>query len=146
MNSTILKTALLGITAVAIALSPMAGRAQETKKEAPAEKPEKEKKEAPAGEKSQRATPFRGKIDAIDKTAKTVKVGERVFQINSETRIMKAGKPATLDDAAVGEEVGGTYRKGENGALNASSLRIGPRPEGSGEKSAKEKKTKKEKE
>ena len=38
-----------------------------------------EKKETPA-----RAIPFRGKIASVDKQAKTVKVGERTFQITSD--------------------------------------------------------------
>jgi len=142
MKKNILKSVLLAITATAIALAPMAGLAQETKKEAPAAK-----KEAPADEKSGRAIPFREKIDALDKTAKTIKVGERVFQITSETKIAKGGKPATLDDAAVGDEVGGTYHKADDGKLNAASLRIGPKPEAAGEKAekpAKEKKNMKE--
>ena len=84
-----------------------------------------EKKAAPAA----RAVPFRGKIGAVDKQAKTVKVGERTFQITSDSRIIKAGKPATLDDATVGEEVGGAYREGEDKKLNVVTLRIGARPE-----------------
>jgi hypothetical protein len=83
-----------------------------------------DKKEAPA-----RAIPFRGKISAVDKQAKTVKVGERTFQITADTRIMKAGKPATLDDATVGEDVGGAYREGADKKLNVVSLRIGARPD-----------------
>ena len=76
-----------------------------------------------------RSLPFRGKIDSVDKQAKTVKVGERVFQITSDTRIMKDGKPATLDDAKAGEEVGGAYREGSDKKLNLVSLRLGARPE-----------------
>ena len=75
-----------------------------------------------------RAIPFRGKIASVDKQAKTIKVGERTFQVTSDTRIMKAGKPATLDDATVGEEVGGAYREGADKKLNVVSLRIGARP------------------
>jgi hypothetical protein len=84
-----------------------------------------EKKDAPAA----RALPFRGKITAVDKQAKTVKVGERTFQITADTKIAKVGKPATLDDATVGEEVGGSYREGADKKLNLVSLRIGPRPD-----------------
>jgi hypothetical protein len=131
MKKTILKSALLGLTAAAIALAPVAGRAQETKKDAPAEK-----KEAPAAAKSNRAIPFKGKIDAVDKVAKTIKVGERVFQITSDTIIKKAGKPATLDDAVVGEEIGGAYRAGEKNSMNAVSVRLGAK-EAAGEKGEK---------
>ena len=83
-----------------------------------------EQKEAPA-----RALPFRGKIGAVDKQAKTIKVGERTFQVTADTKIAKAGKPATLDDASVDEEVGGSYREGLDKKLNLVSLRIGARPD-----------------
>lgn len=83
-----------------------------------------DKKEAPA-----RALPFRGKIAAVDKQAKTIKVGERTFQVVADTKIAKAGKAATLEDATVGEEVGGSYREGTDKKLNLVSLRIGARPD-----------------
>jgi hypothetical protein len=88
-----------------------------------------DKKEAPAKEAAPRALPFRGKIGAVDKTAKTIKVGERTFQVTADTKINKAGKPATLDDATVGEEIGGSYREGTDKKLNLVSLRIGARPD-----------------
>jgi hypothetical protein len=55
-------------------------------------------------------------------------VGKRTFQITSETKIKKGGKPATLDDGVVGEDVGGYYHNGEDGKLNAVSVRFGPKP------------------
>jgi hypothetical protein len=76
-----------------------------------------------------RSVPFRGKIDVLDKSAKSFKVGTRTFQVVSETKIMKAGKPALIEDAAVGDEVGGAYREGEGGKLEVISLRLGPKPE-----------------
>lgn len=141
MKKNILKSVCLGISVAVIALTPGAGRAQDVKKDALSAK---EKKEATTSEKSNRAMVFRGKIDAVDKTAKSIKVGERVFSITSETKFTKAGKPATFGDAVVGEEIAGTYRIAETGALNASSLRFGPKPEAKGEKATKEKKAKKE--
>lgn len=75
-----------------------------------------------------RPIPFRGKIAAVDKQAKTVKVGERTFHLTAESKLTKAGKPATLDDAKVGEEVGGQYKEVDK-KLNVVSLRIGPRPD-----------------
>jgi len=90
-----------------------------------------------------RSVPFRGKIDVLDKSAKTFKVGARTFQVVSETKIMKAGKPAGIDDASVGDEVGGAYREGEGGKLEVVSLRLGPKPEKESDP-AKEKKEKTE--
>lgn len=95
-----------------------------------------DKKEAPAKEAAPRALPFRGKIAAVDKQAKTIKVGERTFQVTADTKINKAGKPATLDDATVDEEVGGSYREGTDKKLNLVSLRIGARPDAAPKKEA----------
>jgi len=94
-------------------------------KSTPAEKGEK---------KGPKHLPFHGKLDAIDVSAKTLKVGERTFHVTSATKIMKAGKPARLDDATVGEEVGGAYHEGENDKLERMSLRIGPKPAKEGNK------------
>lgn len=87
-----------------------------------------------------RALPFNGKIAAVDKQAKTVKVGERVFQVTSTTRLTKDNKTTTLDDAKVGEEVGGSYREGDDKKLNLVSLRIGPKPDAPAKKDAAPKK------
>ena len=76
-----------------------------------------------------RAIPFHGTIDSIDKQANTLKVGQRVFQITANTRIMKHNKPASLNDAKAGEEVGGAYRENADKKLNLITLRIGPKPE-----------------
>lgn len=79
---------------------------------------------APAG----RPIVFNGKLDAVDKQAKTIKIGERVFHVTSTTRIIKDSKPATLDDAKVGDEAAGQYREGADKQLNLISLRVGPKP------------------
>lgn len=75
------------------------------------------------------SVPFRGKLVSIDKMAKTITVGERVFQITSQTRLAKAGKPCALDDAVVGDEVGGAYKTAADGKLEALSVRFGAKPE-----------------
>jgi len=99
---------------------------------APAQSFAQEKKEntgdAKKAESANKPLPFRGKVDAVDKTAKTIKVGERVFHVTAETRIMKNEKPATLDDAAAGEAVRGSYHKTDDGKLNAVSVSFGEKP------------------
>lgn len=138
MKKNILHIVVLGLVAAAIALGPTTGFAQEKKKDAAAV----EKKEGKKGKSG--GLPARGKLTAVDKAAKTVKVGERTFQVTTETRIRKAGKTATLEDAVVGEEVGVFYKE-EAGKLMALSLRFGPQPEGEakGEKKGGERKQKK---
>lgn len=71
--------------------------------------------------------PFGGKLVAIDKTAKTITIDretKNTFAVTSETKITKAGKPATLSDAAVGEQVGG-LAVDKDGKLELLSLRLG---------------------
>jgi hypothetical protein len=87
-------------------------------KPTPAEKGEK---------KAAKHIPFHGKVAAIDKDARTLKVGERTFHATDSTKIVKVGKPAQLADAVVGDEVGGAYHLGEGGRMELMSLRIGPK-------------------
>lgn len=109
--------------------------------------PEKKKPEAAAEKKAEdpNGIPFRGKLTAVDTTAKTITVGgkekDRTFSVTSETRIKKDGKPATLADAKVGDEVGG-YGTKDGDKVTLKSLRIGPKPEGKGDDKGKEHKKK----
>jgi hypothetical protein len=83
--------------------------------------------------KTAKAFPFRGKISALDITAKTItlpgKEKSRVFQVTAETRITKDGKPSTLEAAKIGDEVGGRALAADEGKCNLVVLRIGPKPE-----------------
>lgn len=76
-----------------------------------------------------RAFPFRGKIAAVDQEAKTItlrgKEKNRVFQITDKTKIMKGGKPSSLAEARVGDEVGGQAQVAAEGKNEALSLRLG---------------------
>ena len=94
------------------------------------DKPPAEKKAPAAGEKKKGLLPFTGHLTAVDKTAKTIKVGERTFQITSETKISKTEKPATLDDAVVGEAVRGAYRNTDDGKMAAVTVRLGAKLKG----------------
>lgn len=68
--------------------------------------------------------PFHGKLAAIDTKAMTIKVGERTFEITSETKIAKDNVPATLADGVVGEMVGGAFKKSADGKLIATTIRF----------------------
>ncbi len=98
---------------------------------------EKEKKESKT-----KGTPYSGKVEAVDKTAKTITLGSkeknRTYSITSDTKVTKMGKPATLDEAVVGEDAS-AYGHEESGKQVAQSLRLGPKEEGK----SKEKKKKK---
>ena len=80
------------------------------------------------GKKGPKHSPFRGKVDGLDKVAKTVKVGERTFHVTSTTKVTKDEKPAVLDDVTVGEQVRGAYHASEGGKLELLSLYVGGKP------------------
>lgn len=73
------------------------------------------------------AGPFHGKLLAMDQIAKTITVGKRTFQITSDTRIKKGGKPATFADGVVGEPVSGYVKPAQEGKWIAVSVNFGPK-------------------
>jgi len=139
MLKSILKTSVVSLLAVVIAGLPAPLLAQTTNQPAVEKKAAAEKKEAPKGEKKKLSGhPFRGKLAAVDNVAKTIKIGASTYQITSETKILKAGKPATLADGVKGDEVGGYAKPGERGTMVATSLRFGPKTDGTSAGKAKD--------
>jgi len=55
-------------------------------------------------------------------------VGKRTFEVTSETKITKNGQPAILSDIAVGDKVGGAYKKADDGKLTATTINDGKKP------------------
>ncbi|HEY1490062.1 MAG TPA: hypothetical protein VGF90_03400 [Verrucomicrobiae bacterium] len=122
MIKSVLTITTLSLFAAAIVAMPVSAKAQEaTATNAPA---------APAKHKKHDHSVFNGKLSAIDTKAMTLTVGERTFDITSDTKITKEGKPATLADGVVGETVGGAYKKGADGKLSATSIHFGAKAEG----------------
>src|SRR5690348_16797705 len=103
--------------AIGIAAAPAFASAQDTNKVPVDKKAAAQGTNAIPVEKSAKAGPFKGKLAAIDKVEKTISVGKRTFQITSETKIKKGGKPATLEDGVVGETVSGYVKPGAGGKL-----------------------------
>jgi Domain of unknown function (DUF5666) len=122
MNKNI-RIVLAGLLTTAIVLAPAVSSAQEKPKTPPAGSAEAKPAAGP------RAIPFRGTVAAVDKTAMTVTVGERVFHVASETKVFKNNQPATVGEIAVGDNVTGNYTKADDGKLTAKLLRAGLRAE-----------------
>jgi hypothetical protein len=138
MKTNLFRIAVVSLIATLAAAAPIRALAQDATKEKPAAA---EKKDVPKGaKKTAKNPPFHGKLTAVDKKAMTITVGERTFQITSDSKLSKGGKPATLADAVVGEEVGGNYQKGDDGKLKAGTVRFGAKPEGDAKKSGDAKK------
>lgn len=142
MKSTILKTTTLSLIAAALIAAPAAVLAQDA---APTNAPaaSEHKSETPTKHnKKHDHSAFNGKLSAIDASAMTFTVGERTFEVTSETKITKDGKPATLADVKAGEMAGGSYKKGADGKLTATTVHFTSKSEGGkseGEKQHKKK-------
>jgi len=124
----LIKLSLLTLLATAIAAVPVQSHAQSTNKP-PAKKAATDTKET-----KKAAHPFRGKLAEVDKMAKTITVGKSVYLITSETKIAKNGKPATLADGVVGEQVTGYAKPSDDGKMIATRVTFGAKPEEKGEK------------
>lgn len=94
--------------------------------------PDKKSKSAP--EKKGHGMQFRGKIEAVDQVGKTVTVKGKdkahVLQITSQSKLSKEGKPATLADAVVGENVAGFARETAPEKFEAISIRFNTKAPG----------------
>jgi hypothetical protein len=115
---TTVKLSLLTIVSIALAAMPLHAADQP-------EHPEGGPKKV-TGAPANQSIPFHGKLGG--KTDSSITVGTRTFEVTPDTKLAKAGKPATLADATVGEDVGGSYQE-RDGKLVAKSVRFGPKPE-----------------
>jgi hypothetical protein len=87
---------------------------------APAPAPDKKKK-------TRTSLVASGKVSNVDTNAMILTVGKRTFEITSETRISKGGKPAILSDIAVDDKVGIAYKKAD-GKLDAVTIKDSVKP------------------
>jgi hypothetical protein len=126
------KLSILTLCAAAILAVPALSRAQDNTANAPAAA----EKSKPA-KKHSGVLPFHGKLVSVDSDAMTLTVGKRTFQITSETKITKDGKPAVLADGVAGEPVSGSYKKAEDGTLTAATVHFGAKAK-AGDKKKKE--------
>ena len=127
MIKSVLRIGAVSLLAAAMVGMPAQLLAQSTNKPT-AEKKSTAAKQDPAAKKKV-AHPFHGRLAAVDKTAKTIKVGESTYYVTSETKITKAGQPATLADGVVGEVASGYVKPTEDGKMTATKLTFGPKVE-----------------
>jgi azurin len=116
------KSLIITVFALALATSPQL--VAQTTNKAPAEKKSSADKKEPA-EKKQAPIPFHGNIVTLDKGARTITIGKRIFHVTSETKIFKSDKPATFADGVVGDYVTGSYTKADDGKIIAHSVYFG---------------------
>ena len=127
MAKSLFKIGIVALLTAAVAITPLQLTAQTNK-------PAATKKQSKARTPS--VTPFRGKLTAMDKTAKTISIGKRTIQITSETKIMNGDKPGVFDDGVVGENVTGGYRT-EDGKMVATKVTFNAKTTSTSKKSTK---------
>lgn len=71
-----------------------------------------------------KALPFYGEVAAVDAAAKTVTIGENVYQVTDATQIHNADKPAKFEDVQVGKKIGGNYKTAD-GKKEIVKLNVG---------------------
>src|SRR4051812_3867165 len=112
------------LCAFALSFSLLAGlNAADTKPAVSNEKPGEK-----SAAKKPRGMPFNGTINAVDKTAKTISLGKqkiRIFHLSSNTKISKNKLPATINDLAAGDHVGGYAFENAEGKLEVKTLNVG---------------------
>lgn len=130
MNNQLLK--LIGAAALAAILitstlcaadsTPAPGAAQSTKKA------------------SSHAYPFRGSVDAVDTSAKTItldgKKSERVLHVTGESVLEKDGKPAKLEEIVSGDYARGLVSKPDGSREILMKATFGPKPDKKADKKA----------
>ena len=85
---------------------------------------------SPASKPAARPIPFRGKISAVDQSAKTFNIGaNQTFKVTDSTVITKGGNPATMADIVENEQARGTYLKQADGTLEAKTVRSDRKPQ-----------------
>src|SRR6266566_2085672 len=130
MLKVLLKFTIPSLLVSAMVILPLQAHAQE-----------KTKPEAKETKKKSSPHPFHGTLMAVDKAAKTITVGKTTYTITSETKITKAGKPATLEDGVIGEKVTGYIKPADDGKSVASTVHFGAKPDAKASEKKSEKKT-----
>lgn len=75
---------------------------------------------------SESGASFSGKIAKVDRTAQTITIGSRTFQmLPTTTATMRTGRPATLANLKANQEVTGTYKQSAEGKLQLLTLQVG---------------------
>jgi hypothetical protein len=134
------RIAVLSLLAGALVSLPTQLPAQTTNKTTTAKSAPVEKKapgtkgDSAASEKKKSPHAFHGKLAAVDKKARTIQVGKSIYQVNTESKIKKDGKPATLEDGVLGEPVSGYVKPSDDGKMVAATLNFGAKTDAKGKK------------
>jgi len=77
-------------------------------------------------EKPNQEQTFKGKVEAVDPSAKTLTVGGQLIYLTDATKISKDGRAIMLTDVRVDDQVHGTSRLTFDGKTEAITVMVGP--------------------
>jgi Cu/Ag efflux protein CusF len=114
-------TLLMILFAVVLALAAMPVCAQQTSQSSPSP-------DTPSKEKTQGET-LSGSVVDVDSTNKTIRIKddqgtEHTINVDSSTKIQKAGKSAKLSDIKSGDHITATVKRDSSGRVVASSIDV----------------------
>jgi len=76
------------------------------------------------GERSAEGSSFQGKVSSVDKTAQTVVVDGKTYQLLGTSQITKGQQPANVTDLAMGDKVAGNFKRSAEDKLEVLKLDI----------------------
>jgi len=84
---------------------------------------------------------FHGMATSVDQKAQTFTIAgkekSRVFKVTTNTKVTKAGNPATMADITDNTEISGSYWQHDDGSLEAKTIKLGPVKDKKGKKNDK---------
>lgn len=84
---------------------------------------------SPTGEQSDKLELFSGKIEALDLEKKSLVIEKKTYLVVESTKLMDKEKELKLADLKVGTEVHGLAKKNAAGQLEATIIKLGPKPQ-----------------
>lgn len=133
---------IIGVCVTGIIALPLSASAGGKRKSSPGDSasPAAEASASPA-KSGTRPFVFHGMATAVDQSAKTFTIAgkekSRVFKVTENTKVTKAGNPATIADITENTEISGSYWERDKDSLEAKTVKIGPVKEKKGKKKEK---------
>lgn len=78
----------------------------------------------PPPEKEKGQAFFKGRVEAVDTSARTLTVSGKTLNVTDATKLTKNGRPIVLYDVMVNDAVEGTTRRAFDGQTEATTVKV----------------------
>ncbi len=82
----------------------------------------------PKSEQAERVELFSGKIEQLNLETKTLLVAKQTYLLAETTKVLDKEKPIKIADLKIGTEIHGLAKKNAAGKLEATIIKVGPKP------------------